>query len=412
VNPERRPGVPSYHLSLACNHCAEAPCVAACPSVAIARDRATGAILVDDGRCLGCRYCSWVCPYDAPRFDVSPNGSPGDGDAAPGGMTKCTGCPSRLVAGREPACVDQCPTGALAFGPLEGAGDESVAGIPEATVGAALRVRPRGRGARAPETTWRSPSTLLTTWESGRRDPPGRISLAHEWPLLVFSIGTVGLAGTVIGGEPAPGPGPAAGFALGAVVAALAATGHLGRPARAWRAAAHVRRSWLSREVALFVAFVAATLVHLTVPTGGFSLAGVAMALGLATLVAVDRVYDPVRSEGMRPLHSADALLTGLLLAAVLRGAAGIVAALTLVKLGLYASRRVPGLVRPGAGVAARLGAVARIVLGALVPVHPPVALPLLAAAEVLDRVEFYAELEPSSPRRAAFRAAPRDEVG
>ena len=32
-------------------------------------DAETGAVLLDEENCIGCRYCSWVCPYAAPRFD-------------------------------------------------------------------------------------------------------------------------------------------------------------------------------------------------------------------------------------------------------------------------------------------------------------------------------------------------------
>ncbi len=41
-NPARAPLVPTFHLSLACNHCLEAPCLRYCPALAIARDRADG----------------------------------------------------------------------------------------------------------------------------------------------------------------------------------------------------------------------------------------------------------------------------------------------------------------------------------------------------------------------------------
>jgi Fe-S-cluster-containing dehydrogenase component len=63
------PGVELMHLSLACNHCADAPCMEQCPARAYGRDEKTGAVLIDTDLCLGCGYCAWVCPYGAPRFD-------------------------------------------------------------------------------------------------------------------------------------------------------------------------------------------------------------------------------------------------------------------------------------------------------------------------------------------------------
>ena len=40
-------GVEVVHLSLACNHCASAPCMDACPARSYYRDEATGAVLID-----------------------------------------------------------------------------------------------------------------------------------------------------------------------------------------------------------------------------------------------------------------------------------------------------------------------------------------------------------------------------
>ena len=85
-NEDRHEHLPVFHLSLACNHCLDAPCERHCPALAIARDDRTGAVLIDALRCIGCRYCSWVCPYDAPRFD-----------AGRGVVGKCTLCHHRLL---------------------------------------------------------------------------------------------------------------------------------------------------------------------------------------------------------------------------------------------------------------------------------------------------------------------------
>ena len=130
-NATRRAGLPTFHLSLACNHCRDAPCMTACPALAISRDARTGAVLINANHCIGCRYCSWVCPYDAPRFDH---------DA--GVMRKCTLCNERLTDGLAPACVVGCPVGALQIG--EPVADEPmrVAGFPSAAIGPSIRFVP------------------------------------------------------------------------------------------------------------------------------------------------------------------------------------------------------------------------------------------------------------------------------
>jgi anaerobic dimethyl sulfoxide reductase subunit B (iron-sulfur subunit) len=94
----------AYNVSLACNHCAQPICAEVCPARAITQ-RADGIVLIDPDRCIGCKYCSWACPYGAPQYD-----------AGAGHMTKCTFCADNLDAGLPPACVAACPLRALDFG--------------------------------------------------------------------------------------------------------------------------------------------------------------------------------------------------------------------------------------------------------------------------------------------------------
>lgn len=93
-----------YHLSVACNHCAQPICAQVCPAAAISK-RADGIVLINPHKCLGCEYCSWACPYGALQYDASA-----------GRMTKCTFCSDQIDAGLPPACVAACPLRALDFG--------------------------------------------------------------------------------------------------------------------------------------------------------------------------------------------------------------------------------------------------------------------------------------------------------
>jgi anaerobic dimethyl sulfoxide reductase subunit B (iron-sulfur subunit) len=97
----------AYNLSLACNHCERPICMEVCPTTAIYK-RSDGIVLIDEGKCIGCRYCSWACPYGAMQYDLNK-----------GKMTKCTFCADELDEGRSPACVVACPLRALEFGDLE-----------------------------------------------------------------------------------------------------------------------------------------------------------------------------------------------------------------------------------------------------------------------------------------------------
>jgi Fe-S-cluster-containing dehydrogenase component len=96
-------------LSVACHHCADAPCVAACPAGVLYKDEETGLTRYDNRNCVGCRLCAQVCPHDAISFRPT-------GQAHPEvKMEKCHGCLDRVRAGLVPACVHSCPTGALSW---------------------------------------------------------------------------------------------------------------------------------------------------------------------------------------------------------------------------------------------------------------------------------------------------------
>jgi anaerobic dimethyl sulfoxide reductase subunit B (iron-sulfur subunit) len=101
VNGSRIGGGPTFHLSVACHHCENPPCVVACPSAALVK-RDDGIVLLTSERCIGCRYCEMACPFGAPAFDPVAKV-----------MTKCHLCHHRLDEGLDPACVVACPTGAL-----------------------------------------------------------------------------------------------------------------------------------------------------------------------------------------------------------------------------------------------------------------------------------------------------------
>jgi Fe-S-cluster-containing dehydrogenase component len=96
-----------------CLHCEEPQCVTVCPTGASYKRAEDGIVLVNADICIGCKLCSWACPYGAREFDE---------DA--GVMKKCTLCIDRIYnetlpeAEREPACVATCPSRARHFGDL------------------------------------------------------------------------------------------------------------------------------------------------------------------------------------------------------------------------------------------------------------------------------------------------------
>jgi anaerobic dimethyl sulfoxide reductase subunit B len=97
----------NYSLSIACNHCKEPICMEVCPTEAITK-RDDGIVLIDEDKCIGCRYCEWSCPYAAPQYQSDK-----------GKMSKCDFCVDNIDQGLPPACVAACPMRVLDFGELE-----------------------------------------------------------------------------------------------------------------------------------------------------------------------------------------------------------------------------------------------------------------------------------------------------
>jgi Fe-S-cluster-containing dehydrogenase component len=103
----------TLHFPRSCLHCEEPACVTVCPTGASYKRAEDGIVLVNEDTCIGCKLCSWACPYGAREYS-----------AVEGVMKKCTLCIDRIYnenlteAERQPACVQACPTRARHFGDL------------------------------------------------------------------------------------------------------------------------------------------------------------------------------------------------------------------------------------------------------------------------------------------------------
>lgn len=103
----------TVHFPRSCLHCETPDCVTVCPTGASYKRAEDGIVLVDENKCIGCKLCSWACPYGAREYSEKR-----------GVMQKCTLCVDRIYnesfepAERQPACVMACPTRARHFGDL------------------------------------------------------------------------------------------------------------------------------------------------------------------------------------------------------------------------------------------------------------------------------------------------------
>ncbi|HZJ85339.1 MAG TPA: 4Fe-4S dicluster domain-containing protein [Syntrophomonadaceae bacterium] len=94
-------------LPTPCMHCGDAPCIKSCPTGAIYKRPEDGVVLVDQGKCIGCRECLWACPFGVPQFGSS------------GLMEKCDLCQHLLEEGEVTACARACPAEAITVGTVE-----------------------------------------------------------------------------------------------------------------------------------------------------------------------------------------------------------------------------------------------------------------------------------------------------
>jgi Fe-S-cluster-containing dehydrogenase component len=158
-----------------CNQCADAPCVAACPTRAMYR-REDGIVDFDKNACIGCKACIAACPYDAIFINPEDNSA-----------EKCNLCAHRLDIGLEPACVTVCPTQAIMVGDL----NDPTSKVAEIVKREPVTVRRPEKGTRpglfykgATQATLdplaaRRPDGGLYAWATQGGDGPGHVAAGH-----------------------------------------------------------------------------------------------------------------------------------------------------------------------------------------------------------------------------------------
>ena len=116
----------AYWFPRPCMQCDNPPCTKVCP-VGATYKRQDGIVIMDQERCIGCRYCIAACPYSARYFNWGEPPHTAEELAAKysiemnyphrrGVVEKCVFCPAEVRQGRIPVCAAACPMGAIYYG--------------------------------------------------------------------------------------------------------------------------------------------------------------------------------------------------------------------------------------------------------------------------------------------------------
>ena len=280
------PDAKKFHLSMACNHCLDPACLTGCPTDAYVKDPKTGVVRHKAEECIGCRYCTWNCPYGVPQFNEER-----------GIVTKCDMCHSRLADGMAPACVAACPEKAIR--------------IEKVNVAQWLENHAEADAPHMPDSGITISTTRLTLPEVMPKETLrlNRHRVVPEEPhtsLIVMTVLTQLAAGGFVtlwlGGEEFLVFG-ASGIFVVTGLALTAAIFHLGRPFYAYKALRMWRRSWLSREILFFAIFSFSGAAYAALHLAGYffhwktpgallaSIGGIAAFSGMAGIYASAKIY-------------------------------------------------------------------------------------------------------------------------
>jgi Fe-S-cluster-containing dehydrogenase component/DMSO reductase anchor subunit len=299
-NSEAEISLPLVNLSLACNHCESAICMEGCPTSAYRRESVTGAILLDESKCIGCRYCQWNCPYDAPKFDEESKI-----------IAKCNLCYSLLLEDSLPACSSACPTGALSFGQLSVSGSRSYSWFPDKKLNPGIEFT-----SDINDPLKIVPENIFQ--RSGSENSKKRKNNSDELSLIIFSfLATLSVATIISSFLKGDFPKKIIFIPL-IILAGVVSLFHLGKKLRSWRSITNLRNSPLSREITAFIVygFVSALAVITRIP--GFLL--VSSITGLIFLMLIDGVYIYADKRRSVFLHSGQTFISALIIVSFFSG--------------------------------------------------------------------------------------------
>jgi Fe-S-cluster-containing dehydrogenase component len=383
-NDTHFPHLPLFYLSLTCNHCDDAPCLKNCPALAYSRDEETGAVIHHPEKCIGCKYCTWACPYDAPKFN-----------SKTGIIEKCTFCNSRILENLKPACANLCPVGALDFAQAEFTREESIESSPVPVhVGSNLKINTL-RKETGPEIDFSLFNDQPDNIKPEKKQT--KISAQEEWPLLIFTLLSTLLVVLYASEKTDQFNFTSKLIYLGfGALAALLSMLHLGKKTRAFRSMLNIKNSWLSREIITFSLFLGSLCIDFFF----YDIPDILVIFfGITLLISIDMLYRLASWRWPLKIHSAQTLLIGISLFALLTNWYYMFVFTLSFRLTLYVYRKyeygkedwfhsILRIIFPISSAIAFYTSQEHIIMPII----------LLLLGEIIDRIDFYNELNVPEP--------------
>jgi len=377
------PGLALFYLSMACNHCDDAPCLENCPAKAFSLDKLTGAVIHSPDKCIGCKYCTWACPFDAPEF--IPN---------KGIIEKCTFCNHRIGEKQKPACAELCPVGALDFQNTEFTRTESFESSPvEIDAGSHLKVITlrKKTGPEQDLSLFKESNKKITEVQKAKK-----INAVKEWPLVIFTLLSAVLVSIYASGISNEFSLPhkfmwlSAGF-----VSAGFSILHLGKKLRARRSLINIRNSWLSKEILFMVLFYVSVFIDFFM----FDIPDyISIAIGLLFLYSIDKLYSLAQYNWRTKIHSAQTLLILFTLTLIMKELYILLLIVISTRVFLYVFRKYYADKRMILLSVIRILCLLFPILTFFIQIDVLLILIIVCTGEIIDRIEFYNELSLPDP--------------
>ena len=224
-----------------------------------------------------------------------------------------------------------------------------------------------------------------------------KISAKTEWPLIIFTLLSAGLVGTYISGITKAFTLIEKHIFIGAAItSAILSILHLGKKLRAWRSLINLKNSWLSREILFFMSFILALVIDFYL----FDIPGIVVStFGLLLLFSIDMLYGLATWKWPAKIHSAQTLFIGITIFTLLINQPEIFYMIIFFRLLLYFYRKIKY------HQIIKLTSFFRIILAlasvfllskgfSIFHILTP-----LVLGEIIDRIEFYNELNVPEPR-------------